>query len=327
VIRRTFIAGTLVLLGVPIIAHARQGARVPRIGWLALGSPTPDTLATNETFLQELRHLGYVEGRNVSFEWRWAEGRAERLPRLASELVTLPVDVIVVGVTSAARAARQATATIPIVMTTVPDPVAAGLVQSLARPGANITGMSFMTPELAAKQLELLKETVPTVSRVGVLRDPAGPGHRITLAATEVAARALRLDLRVADIRSPGDFQPALAAFRRERVGAALVLAHPTFLAYRRQLIEAVNASHLPVLYATVEHAQAGGLMAYAASLAECYRRGAVFVDRILQGANPADLPVEQPTKFELVVNLRTAKALGLTIPASVLARADRVIQ
>ena len=294
---------------------------------LGLGSPTPDIIASTESFRQGLRELGYVEGRNVTLEWRWAEGRPEQLPRLASELVQLPVDVVVVGATSSARAARDATTTIPVVMTGVPDPVEAGLVQSLARPGGNVTGMSLMTPELSAKQLELLKEVVPTVSRVGVLRDPGGTGHRITLSAAEVAARALRLDLRVVDVRGPDDFQTAFAALGRDRAGAVLVLAHPTFFAHRRRLVEAAKASRLPVLYGTTEHVHAGGLMAYAASVAESYRRGAVFVDKILRGANPADLPVEQPTKFELVINLKTAKALGLTIPPAVLARADEVIQ
>jgi ABC-type uncharacterized transport system substrate-binding protein len=325
--RRGFIVGVLSGIAAPITVGAQQAARIPRIGMLGLGSPTPDIIASNESFRQGLRELGYVEGRNVTIEWRWAEGRLEQLPGLAAELVQLPVDVIVVGATSSARAARNATTTIPIVMTMIPDPVAAGLVQSLARPGGNITGMSLMTPELSAKQLELLREVVPTVSRVGVLRNPVGTGHRITINAAEIAARAMRLDLRLVDARGPDDFEAAFAVLRRERAGAVLVLANPTFFAHRRRLVEAANASRLPVLYGTTEHVHAGGLMAYAASVAESYRRGAAFVDKILKGAKPADLPVEQPTRFELIVNLKTAKVLGLTIPQSVLLRADEVIE
>jgi putative ABC transport system substrate-binding protein len=325
--RRTFVAGGLGLLAAPLVVEAQPAARIPRIGVLGLGSPTPDINVANDSFRQGLRELGYVEGRSVTLEWRWAEGKLERLPRLASELVHLPVDVIVVGATSTARAARQATTTIPIVMTMVPDPVEAGLVHSLGHPGGNITGTTLMTPELSGKQLELLKEVVPSASRVGVLRDPRGTGHRITLNAAEAAARALRLDLRIVDARGPDDFLPAFDLLRRERVGAVLVLAHPTFFGHRRRLAEAANENRLPALYGAVEHAHAGGLVAYAASVVESYRRGAIFVDKILNGTRPADLPVEQPTKFELVVNLKTAKALGVIIPPAVLARADEVIQ
>jgi putative ABC transport system substrate-binding protein len=317
----------LALLGVPHATPAQPAARMPRIGWLALGSPTPDALGSRDSFLQGLRELGYVEGRNVTFEWRWAEGKPERLPTLASELVKLPVDVIIVGATSSARAARHATGTIPIVMITNPDPVGAGLVQSLARPGGNVTGMSLMTPELSAKQLELLKEAIPAMSRVGVLRDPRGSGHQITVKAAQVAARTLGVDVRVADATGPDDFAAAFSRLRRERVAAVLVLAGPTFFYHRTRLVKAAADSGLPVLYGTREHVHAGGLMSYAASVPATVRRGAVFVDKILKGARPADLPVEQPTTFELVINLRTAKALGLAIPPAVLARADEVIQ
>jgi putative ABC transport system substrate-binding protein len=325
--RRTFVAGAVGLVGGPRGAEAEQGTRIPRVGVLALGSPTPDRIALDESFRQALRELGHVEGRSITIEWRWAEGKLDQLPRLAAELVQRPVDVIVTGATSSTRAAKQATTTIPIVMVTVPDPVEAGLVRSLGHPGGNITGTTLMTPELSGKQLELLKEVVPSAARVGVLRDPRGTGHRITLHAAEAAARALRLDLRIVDARGPDDFQPAFTLLRRERVGAVLVLAHPTFFGHRLRLAEAANESRLPTLYGAIEHAHAGGLMAYAASVVESYRRGAVFVDRILKGAKPADLPVEQPTKFDLIINMKTAKALGLTIPPAVLARADHVIE
>jgi putative ABC transport system substrate-binding protein len=212
-------------------------------------------------------------------------------------------------------------------MLTVPDPVGAGLIESLARPGGNVTGLTLMTPELTAKQLELLGELVPGISRVGVLRDPAGSGHRLTVSAAVSAARTLGVDARIVDARGPDDFDAAFAAFRRERVGAVLVLAAPTFFAHRRRLVTAANASRIPTLYGTGEHVAVGGLVSYGASVAHNVRRGAVFVDKILKGARPTDLPVERPTKFELAINRTTAKALGLTIPPSVLVRADQVIE
>ena len=324
------VIGLLVALGVllsPLATEAQQPAKMPRIGYLGFGMSTPENAAVYEPFRQGLRDLGYVEGQNVAIEWRFAEGRPERLPDLARELVRLKVDVIVVPVTSAALAARNATRTIPIVMVAVPDPIGAGLVQSLARPGGNVTGLSFLNPELSAKQLQLLKEVVPKVSRVAVLQDPASVGHRIILKEAEATARALGVELQILGARVPDDFDAAFAAMTRERAGALLVLAHPTFLLYRRRLADLAEKGRLPAMYGNTEHAEAGGLMAYAPSLADNFRRSAVYVDKILKGAKPSDLPVEQPTRFQLVVNLKAAQALGLTIPQSVLIRSDRVVQ
>ncbi len=323
----TAVVGLLVALCVllaPLAAEGQRPAKIPRVGWLGLGYEREGLVL--EPFRQGLRDLGYVEGQNVAIEWRFAEGKPERLPAMAAELVRRKVDVIVVPVTSTALAARNATTTIPIVMVAIPDPVGAGLVQSLARPGGNITGLSLLSPELSAKQLDLLKQVVPSVSRIAVLRDPASVGHRITVKEAKVTGRALGVELRVLDAKGPDDFDAAFAAMTRERAGALRVLAHPMYFAHRERLARLAGEARLPTMYGSTDHAEAGGLMAYAPSLADNYKRAAVFVDKILRGARPADLPVEQPSRFQLVVNLRTARALGLTIPQSVLIRADRVI-
>jgi len=283
-----------------------------------------------EAFLQGLRDLGYVEGRNVVIEYRDAEGKSERFPALAAELVALKVDVIVAPGTPAALAAKQATRTLPIVFPIAGDPVTSGLVTSLARPGGNVTGLSILDPDLVGKCLEQLKQAVPGVSGVAVLWQPGGLGERTDkdmLKGAEVAARALGVRLQFVEARGPADFDRAFSEMTRARAGALTVLPSTMFLHERRRLVDLAARNRLPAVYPWREAVDAGGLMAYGANIADLFRRAATYVDKILKGAKPADLPVEQPTKFELVINLKTAKALGLTIPQSVLGRADQVIE
>jgi len=287
---------------------------------------------TREAFRQGLRDLGYVEGRNVVIEYRSAEGKYERFPALAAELVALKVDVIVAaGSTPAALAAKQATRTILIVFASAADPVASGLVTSLARPGGNVTGLSTVGSELVGKRLEQLKQAVPGVSRVAVLWQPQGVlGERTRkdmLKEADVAARALGVRLQFVEARGPADFDRAFSDMTRARAGALTVLGSPTFLNERRRLVDLAAKNRLPAVYTVREFVDAGGLMSYGPNLADLFRRAATYVDKILKGAKPADLPVEQPTKFELVINLKAAKALGLTIPQSLLGRADQVVE
>jgi len=322
-------AGLIVALGVlaaSLLAAAQQPAKVPRIGFLH-PEPISARLDRHDAFRQGLRELGYVEGRTIALEVRSAEGKRERLPALAAELVRLEVDVIVTATVPGIRAVQQATKTIPIVMAVVVDPVATGFVASLARPGGNITGLSMMAPELAGKWLELLKEAVPRVSRVAVLRNPTNPGAALSLSETEVAARALGVRLQLLEVRTPEELDGAFGAAARDRAGALIVLPDPMFHTHRTRIADLAAKSRLPAIYYARDYVEAGGFMAYGANIADMYRRAAYFVDRILKGARPADLPVEQPTKFELVINLKTAKALGLTIPQSILIRADHVIE
>ena len=322
----------LLLLGglfSPVGAGAQQAAKVARIGWLTPDRSSPQE-HRRETFLQGLRDLGYVEGRNVVIEYRSAEGKLERLPGLAAELVSLKVDVIVATVTAAALAAKQATQAIPIVAPMVSDPVATGLVTSFARPGGNVTGLSFFTPELVGKLMELLKEAVPGVSRFALLwQPPAFAEHqgKALLKAAEVAARTLGVRLQVVEARGPDDFDRAFSEMTRARTDALIVLTSARLLQERRRLVDLTAKSRLPAMYPLREYVDAGGLMSYGPNPLDLFRRAATYVDKILKGAKPADLPVEQPTKFELVINLKAAKALGLTIPASVLVRADQVIE
>jgi len=316
----------LVVLAAPIAAKAQAPAKVPRIGYLSSSSPT-DLTHLLEAFRQGLRELGYVEGQNIAIEYRWAEGKYERLPDLAAELVRLKVDVIVTEAPPAPEAAKQATSTIPIVFAVTGDPVAEGLVASLARPGGNITGLASIAPEVVGKQLELLKEVAPKVSRVAVLQNPSNQGHPPMLRQAEGAARALGVQLHILQARTPLEIEAAFAAMRRQRAGGVLVLRDPLFNAQRAQIAALAAKSRLPAVYGHREAAEAGGLMAYGASSPHMFRRAATYVDKILKGAKPADLPVEQPTRFELVINMKTARALGLTIPPSVLVRADQVIQ
>jgi len=327
--RRTFI-GTLVvsLLAAPLAAEAQQAAKVARIGYLAGNLTASPHLP--EAFRQGLRDLGYVEGRNVVIEYRDAEGRPERFAALAAELVALKVDVIVAPNTPAALAAKQATRTLPIVFAVAADPVMSGLVTSLARPGADVTGLSILAPELVGKRLELLTQAVPGVSRVAVLWQPGGLGERTDkdmLKEADVAARALGVRLQVVEARGPEDFDRAFTEMARARAGALTVLPSNMFTSERRRLVDLAAKNRLPAVYPWREFVEAGGFMAYGPNIADLFRRAATYVDKILKGAKPADLPVEQPTKFELVINLKTAKALGLTIPPSVLGRADEIIR
>lgn len=326
--RRTFL-GTLAsgLLVAPLAAGGQPTQKVPRIGWL--GGPTRETAQPYvQPFLQGLRDLGWVEGQNIVIEWRFAGGRAERLPGLAAELVQLRVDLIVVPSTPTALAAKNATRTIPLVTVGGGDPVGLGLVASLARPGGNITGLTIVLgPEIAGKQLELLKETVPKVSRIAVLWNPGTPGTTLSVRQAEIAARALGVELQLLEARRLSDFDDAFAAMSAKRAGALLVLGDVMFVTHRRRLADLATKSRLPAMYALREFVDDGGLMSYGPVVSDNFRRAATYVDKILKGAKPADLPVEQPTKFELVINLKTAKQIGLTIPPNVLARADRVIK
>ncbi len=327
--RRTpaiLLALVLALFLAPLAADAQLPAKVPRIGFLSSLSPT-DAAPYLDAFRQGLHELGYVEGQNIVIEYRFAEGRPERLPALAAELVRLKVDVIVATSPPAPEAAKQGTSTIPIVVAATGDPVAEGLVASIARPGGNITGLASMSPEVVGKQLELLKEVAPKVSRVAVLQNPSSHGHPPILRQAEGPARALGVQLHILQARTPAEIDAAFAAMRGQRAGGVLVLRDPLFIAQRTQIAALAAKSRLPAVYGNREYAEAGGLMAYGASGRHMFRRAATYVDKILKGAKPADLPVEQPTRFELVINLKTAKALGLTIPPSVLVRADQVIQ
>ena len=307
--RRAFI-GSLAggLLAAPLVVEAQQAAKIARIG--LLGNDPVGGAHLLEAFRQGLRDLGYVEGRNVVIEYRWAEGKFERLPALAAELVTLKVDVILATTVLTAVAAKQAIKTIPIVFFAAADPIRSGLVTSLARPCGNVTGLSILAPELIGKRLELLKQAVPGISRVAVLWEPDGGGERTDkdmLKRAEVAGQALGV--------------------RLQYVEALTVLPSPMFFNERRRLVDLAAKHRLPAGYPWREGADAGGLISYGPSIADLYRRAATYVDKILKGAKPGDLPVEQPTKFELVINLKTAKALGLTIPPSLLRQADQVIE
>ena len=326
--RRAFLA-TLAggVLAAPRIADAQQPGKVYRLGYLSAGSGTLRSPYTT-AFRQGLRELGWVEGQNIVIEYRWAEGRFDRLPDLAAELVRLKVDVIVGVPTSGALAAKNATRTIPIVGVSLTDPVGLGLIASLARPGGNVTGVSYSVgTDIFGKDLELLREVVPKVRRVAVLSNPDGPAQPLTISNIKGAAQSLGLQLLLLEARGPGDFDGAFAAMTRERVGALLVVTDPVFIPHRARLVNLAAKNRLPSIFSQRADVEAGGLMSYGPNFADMYRRAATYVDKILKGARPADLPVEQPTKFELVINLKTAKALGLTIPPSLLQRADEVIQ
>jgi len=328
--RREFI-GTLAgaLLAAPRASEAQPATKVPRIGILGI-SPVARTGSRLEAFLLGLRDLGYVEGRNIVIEYRDHGGKVERLPTLAAELVALKVDVIVAANTGAGLASMQTTKTLPIVVAAAADPVTSGLVGSLARPGGNVTGLSALAPELVGKCLELLSQAVPGVSRVAILWQPGVLGERTEqdlLKGAEVAARALGVRLQIVEARGPADFDRAFSEMTRARAGALTVLGSPMLNSERRRLVDLAAKNRLPAVYPWREFVDTGGLMSYGANLADNYRRAAIYVDKILKGTKPGDLPVEQPTKFELVINLKTAKALGLTIPPSLLGRADEIIQ
>jgi len=305
-------------------AYARTPAKARRVGLIMTTTPVAASHIT-AAFAEGLRELGYIEGKNVVFEYRWAEGRAERLPEVAADLVRQRVDVIVASSQGSALAAKRATQTIPIVMVNTRDPVEVGLVTSLARPGGNVTGLSQqLTPEIQAKQLQLLKELLHKGSQVVVLHSQA---TTVRLREYETAGQALGLRVKIVEVRSRDDLGRTLAAIARDRVDALLVPGDPFFFTERQQVAELAREHRLPGIYPTREFAEAGGLMSYSARLTEQFRRAAIYVDKILRGASPATLPVESPSHYELVINLKTAKALGLTIPPSLLQRADEVIE
>jgi len=318
---------TVLVLASMHLAEAQQ-PKAYRIGYLE-GTLPSGSAHLLEVFRQRMRDLGWIEGKNVAFEYRFAEDKGDKhLKQLAAELVQFKVDIIVTRATSGALAAKQATNTIPIVMVGVSDPIAAGLVTSLARPGGNITGLTQLAPELGGKRLELLKETVPSLARVATLGGSGtSAGGRPQRKEIEIAARALGLQLQPLKARGPEEFEPAFQAASAGRADALIVEASPRFFVQRRRIVELAAKNRLPAIYPESGYVEAGGLMSYATSNVEMYRRAARYVDKILKGTKPADLPVEQPTKFEFVINLKTAKQIGLTIPPNVLARADRVIK
>ncbi len=324
--RRAFV-GTVVggLLAAPLAAQAQPAGKVYRIGWISPGTAA-DGLPNLDALRAGLRELGYVEGRNLTVEARWADGQVPSLPRLASELVGLRVDVICTAGSQASGAAKQATATIPIVFANVAFPDQTGLVASYARPGGNITGVAFIGPEYG-KRLELLKEVNPRMARVALIYNPDNRGSVLALQETKRWAKNLRLTLEPHELRGPADFERVFAAIGRARPDALMTTADPLIASYARRIVEFTAKNRLLSMYPGREFLVAGGLMFYGGSIPEMYRRAAVYVDRILKGAKPSELPVEQPIKFDMVINLKTAKALGVTIPQSLLLRADEVIQ
>ena len=320
--RRAFCS---MLLALPFPARAQQPARIPRIGILNAGSASFNSDRV-EAFRQRLRELGYVEGKNIVIEYRYAEGKLDRLPDLAAELVGLKVDVIVT-VGPGTLAAKKASGTIPIVFASAADPVGTGLVSSLARPGGNITGLSLMTPDLDGKRLELLKEAFPKVARVAFLWQPGGTRGNPALTDMEPAAKALGLKLQSLEVRGLDDFDSAFARAKKERAQALIATVGSVIGTQQRQVLDFAAKNRLPAMYPNSEFVEAGGLMSYGPSQTDQWRRAADFVDKILKGTKPADIPVEQPMKFEFIVNLKTAKQIGVTIPPNVLVRADRVIR
>jgi putative ABC transport system substrate-binding protein len=328
--RRTFLASvTGGLLAAPPAAEAQQARKVVRIGVLEQGGsgPSPGSNKILGAFRQHLREMGYIEDQNLVMEYRFAEGRAERLPDLAAELVQLKVDVIVAGGTLGPLAAKRATTRVPIVLAAAGDPVGTGLVASLARPGGNVTGLSNHSADLTGKRLQLTKELVPGLSRIALLWNAANPIAVLVARETETAARTLGVEVQSIEVRAPDDFENALAAPIGGGVGALFVVDDPLVFRYLRLIADFAIRNRLPATAFYKQFVEAGGVMSFGASLADLYRRAAIYVDKILKGAKPEDLPVEQPTKFELVINLQTAKALGLTIPPSLLQRADQVIE
>jgi putative ABC transport system substrate-binding protein len=328
--RRAFI-GSLTggLLAAPLAAEAQPASRVARVGWMSLATPTAPAL-NFDVFRQGLRDLGYVEGQNLVLEPRYTGGKNELLPELIADLERAGADVIVAGPFAALRVAKQTTTRIPIVMTPSADPVVAGIVESLARPGGNVTGITEMAPQLTPKRLEMLKEIVPTLSRVAILWQPgtlSEEAFKQMLKETQATARSLGVQLQVVEAKEVADFDAAFSAMVKQRAEALIVLVNPMFNVQRGHIIERAAKHRLPAIYEWKEFVRSGGLLSHGADVQDIYRRAAGFVDKILKGAKPADLPVEGPTRFDLAVNLKTAKALGLTIPPALLQRADQVIE
>jgi len=326
-LKKTSLASILfagALLAVAATVEAQQPKKAPRIGWLGAARTSAPRM---EAFRQGLHELGYAEGKNIFIEYRYAEGKLDQLPALAADLVRLNVDVIVAGSPQVTRSAKQATSIIPIVMAFDDDPVGSGFVASLARPGGNITGLSTLFPEMSAKQLELLKEIVPALSRVAILGNATQPGNPQALREINIAADGFRVQTQYLEIRGTKDIETAFREASKDRADAVLVLSTTVLYFNRRQVSDLAVKSRLPTIYGRPEYVDDGGLVYYGPSYTDLYRRVAVYVDKILKGAKPADLPVEQPTKFELIINLKAAKQIGLTIPPSVLYRADKVIK
>jgi ABC-type uncharacterized transport system substrate-binding protein len=316
----------VVLLAIAVIAEAQQPNKIQRIGVLAPSSAY--FLSSQlEAFRQALRELGYVEGQNIAIEYRYAEGKLDRLPALAGELVRLKVDIIVAASTPAALAAKNATKEIPIVFETIIDPVASGVAASLARPGGNITGVTMGGAELYGKRLELLKETIPKLTRAAILWNPTSTAAQLNLKETRAAAQPLKLEIQSLEVRSPEDIEPAFDAATRAKVSAMMITQSPPLTMYSKRIVDLAARHRLPVIYPQRQWPDSGGLMSYGSNVDDSYRRLASYVDRILKGVKPVDLPVERSTKMELVINLKAAKQIGLTIPPNVLARADRVIR
>jgi putative ABC transport system substrate-binding protein len=325
--RRAFlVAACCPLFALPLAADAQQPAKMPRVGFLGNSTAALEANLVGP-FREGLRDLGYVEGRNILIEYRWAEGKYERFPGLIAELIALKVDVIVTAGTPAALAVRKATTSIPLVMVAVGDPVGSGLVASLARPGGNLTGLVSIAPDLEGKRLELLTEVVPKLSHVAFLLNPANAFHVTSEKEARAAAKALHLKVEFVAVRAESEFDRAFQAISSQRPGALVMLADRLFLHHRARIVDFAARNRLPTVYAYTELVEAGGLMSFGPSYPGMHRRAAYFVDRILKGVKPADLPMEQPTKFDLVINLKAAKALGLTMPQSVLLRATEVIQ
>jgi putative ABC transport system substrate-binding protein len=322
--RASFMVVALALLAVPFIAEAQPAEKVYRIGYVRAETPPPVDI---EAFRQGLREHGYVEGKNVVIEYRWADGNEERLRSLVTDLIRLKVDLIVASAPAATRVAKEATTTIPIVMVLVADPVAFGFVASLARPGGNVTGFAFLLPEVSGKRLDLLKEAIPELSRVAVLWNAANPYKPFDLKEVQSVADALGVAVHPFPVREPNDFDEAFKAAVKSRVGGLITLEDPFTIAHRSKIVTLALKYRLPAIYAVKPFVEAGGLMSYGPDRGDQNRRAAAFVDKILKGARPADLPVERPTKFELVINVKTAKATGITIPPSLLFRADQVLE
>ena len=310
----------------PLKGHAQQSQKVPRIGVLLPGTAASFALRT-KAFLEGLRELGYIDGQTVAIEWKWGRDRVEGLSELAADLVGRNVDVLLTGGTAAAKALKSATGTIPIVMAIIGDPVAAGLVESLARPGGNATGFSIVAPDLSGKRLELLKEIVPDISPVAVMLNPKNPQSQFELKEMQAAAQALGLQLHAVPVSPQDSLEEAFATMTRASARGLIVLTDPIFFSQRRKIVDLASRSRLPAMYFFQDFVAEGGLVSYAPSDTDLYRRSATYVHRILNGAKPSELPVEQPTKFDLAINLKAAKALGVEIPPLLLARADEVIE